>query len=110
MEITSKDVDGISVVDLVGRLDTNTASEAEKSLAAIVEGGASKLLLNFDKLDFVSSAGLRIILATAKKLKASGGQLQLCALNEIVQEIFDISGFSTLLTVHKNVDDGLGGF
>jgi anti-sigma B factor antagonist len=110
MQVNTREVDGITVVDLEGRLDTNTAEDTEKSLTAIVEGGASKLLLNFDKLDFVSSAGLRIVLATAKKLKATGGQLQLCNLNEIVQEIFDISGFSTLLSVHKNIDDGLGGF
>ena len=110
MQINTREVDGITIIDLEGRLDTNTAADAEKSLVAIVEAGASKLLLDFEKLDFVSSAGLRIILATAKKLKASGGQLQLCRLNEIVQEIFDISGFSTLLSVHKTVDDGLGGF
>lgn len=110
MQINTREIDGISVVDLEGRLDTNTSTEAEKALVALVEGGASKILLNFEKLEFVSSAGLRIILATAKKLKASGGQLQLCTLNEIVQEIFDISGFSTLLSVHKTVDDALGGF
>ena len=110
MQINTREIDGISVVDLEGRLDTNTSTEAEKALVALVEGGVSKILLNFEKLEFVSSAGLRIILATAKKLKASGGQLQLCTLNEIVQEIFDISGFSTLLSVHKTVDDALGGF
>jgi anti-sigma B factor antagonist len=110
MQINTIEKDGISIVDLEGRLDTNTSTEAEKALIALLDGGANKILLNFGGLDFVSSAGLRIVLATAKKLKASGGELRLCSLNEIVQEIFDISGFSTLLNVHKDLDAALGSF
>jgi anti-sigma B factor antagonist len=110
MDISTREQDGISIVQLEERLDTNTAPEAERALAELVEGGAAKVLLNFEKLDFVSSAGLRVVLATAKKMKASGGQLQVCTLNEIVAEVFEISGFAMLFKVHKTLDDALANF
>jgi anti-sigma B factor antagonist len=110
MNIETNEQSGISVVEFDGRLDTNSAPDAEKALAALVEGGATKILLNFEKLQFVSSAGLRVVLATAKKLKATGGQLQLCALNDIVEDIFEMSGFSTLFKIHKSVDEAVSGF
>jgi anti-sigma B factor antagonist len=110
MNITTREQDGITIVDLAGRLDTNTAPHAEEALSAILETGASKLLLNFEKLDFVSSAGLRIVLATAKKMKSTKGELQMCALNEIVAEVFEISGFAMLFKIHATADDALAAF
>jgi anti-sigma B factor antagonist len=106
----NRDEDGITIIDLIGRLDTNTSSEAEMMLVGVIEQGVSKILLNFNELDYISSAGLRVLLATAKKLSASGGTLRICALNDVVQEVFDVSGFSTLLNVDKALADSMAGF
>jgi anti-anti-sigma factor len=61
-------------------------------------------------MEFISSAGLRVLLATAQELQKAGGELRVCNLNEEVNEVFDISGFSTILMVFKDESEALQGF
>lgn len=110
MDITTRSVDQVKIVDFNGNLDTNTAPQAESLLKDLVDGGDKKILINLLKLDYISSAGLRVFLATAKQLKTEGGEMRLCNLNETVQEIFDISGFSMIFTVKPNEEEALKGF
>ena len=110
MDISSEIKDNITVVRLEGNLDTNTSTDAQEYLNKAIDGGASKVIVCFDKVDFVSSAGLRILLATAKKLGAGGGALRVCGLNETVAEVFEISGFSTILNVFPSETEALAGF
>ena len=77
MNITIKEVEAVTVLKFEGNLDTNTASEAESRINELLEGGAGKLVADFTALDYVSSAGLRVLLATAKKLGAKGERLSL---------------------------------
>ncbi len=79
-------------------------------MTQLIDQGATKLVVNFEKLDYISSAGLRVLLATAKQLKGNSGELRVCSLNEVVQEVFDISGFTTILTVTKTEPEALKGF
>ena len=79
-------------------------------LNRLMQQGIKKILLNFENLDFIASSGLRILLATAQRLKGDGGELRVCSLNETVQEVFDISGFSTLLSVFENEKKALDTF
>ena len=110
MNISIKDLDSATVVQFEGNLDTNTAPEAEQQLNSLIEGGKSKLLVDFRALDYISSAGLRVLLATAKKLRGVGGNLRLCSLNETVGEVFEISGFSTIFAVFPSEAEALEGF
>ncbi|MHC4211483.1 MAG: STAS domain-containing protein [Planctomycetota bacterium] len=110
MKIDTHDKEDVKVVRVEGKLDTNTTPEAESCLTQIMDQGAQKILIDFENLDFVSSAGLRVLLATAKKLGTKGGALRVCGLNETVRDIFDISGFSTLLRVFDNEQDALAEF
>ena len=110
MDISSETKDNITVVRLEGNLDTNTSTDAQDYLNKAIDGGASKVIVCFDKVDFVSSAGLRVLLATAKKLGGGGGALRVCGLNETVTEIFEISGFSTILNVFPSETEALSGF
>lgn len=110
MNISTENVESVTVVRLEGNLDTNTSSQAQDRLNQLIEGGASKILVNFADVDFVSSAGLRILLATAKKLTGSGGNLRISNLNETVAEVFEISGFSTILNVFGSEQEALQGF
>jgi anti-anti-sigma factor len=110
MKIDMQDKENVKIVRFEGKLDTNTTPEAETALNQAVEQGASKILIDFEDLDFVSSAGLRILLATAKKLGVQGGALRVCSLNETVRDIFDISGFSTLLRVFDDEQEALADF
>ena len=108
MDITIRDEGDIKVVMLNGKLDTNTTPAAESEINALIEAGASKLLINFEQLSYISSSGLRLLLATAKRLKVEGGDLQVCSLNEMATEVFEISGFSTILKVFPNEQAALG--
>jgi len=110
MKIDTRDANGINIVLFEGEMDTNTSPEAESYLNELRASGSQKLLLNFEKLDFISSAGLRVLLATAQTLKSDGGEMRVCNLNPDVKEVFDISGFSTLLQVYETEGLALSGF
>ena len=109
MEITTRKQGEASIVALVGRLDSATAPKAQQALEEIVSGGALKLAVDFSKLDYISSAGLRVLLGITKKLKATGGALRTFGLNETVREVFEISGFSTILPVFPSEAEALNG-
>lgn len=82
---------------LDGRLDTTTAPELEKELKGALDG-ASELTLDFEKLEYISSAGLRVLLS-AKKALARQGDMKIKNVNETIMEIFDVTGFSEILTI-----------
>jgi anti-sigma B factor antagonist len=110
VNITNADAEGVTVVRFEGNLDTNTAPEAQDHFDGLAAGGVSKILVDFEDLDYISSAGLRVLLATAKKLRGAGGNLRLCSLNETVGEVFEISGFSTIFAVFPSEAEALEGF
>jgi anti-sigma B factor antagonist len=110
MEISISESGDVRILSFQGNLDTNTAPDAESEINGLIDGGAQKLLVNFEKLNYISSAGLRVLLATAKKLRASSGDLKICCLNQTVQEVFDISGFSTILSVASSEEEALGAY
>ena len=110
MEITIHDSNEIKIVKFEGELETNTSHDAEVCLNKLLDEGVKKILIDFEALDYISSAGLRVLLATAQKLQAGNGALRVCNLNETVQEVFDISGFSTILSVFKSESEALDEF
>ncbi len=109
MEITTRKQGDASIVAIVGKLDSATSPKAQQALDEIVSGGARKLAVDFSKLDYISSAGLRVLLSIARKLKVTGGTLRTFGHNETVREVFDISGFSTILAVFPSEADALDG-
>lgn len=109
MEVDKYETNDTTVVTLNGRLDTNTTAGAQAQIETFLEAGANSVLLNCEQLEFISSAGLRMMLAIAKKLTASGGELKVCSLNDTVREVFEISGFSSLLSVFSSEAEALSG-
>ena len=101
MQISTRTSNDIHIVGIAGSLDSTTAPEAQKSLDSVV-AGAKKVALDFTQLDYISSAGLRVLLGAAKKLKASGGKFAMFGLNQSVREVFEISGFSAILSVYPS--------
>ncbi len=110
MEITVSDVGEVKVVRMEGSLDTQTSPEAQSQIEQFIDQGATKIVVNFEKLDYVSSAGLRILLTTAKRLKANGGELRIWGLNGDVQDAFRFAGFHMILTVKNTESEALEGF
>ncbi len=91
--------DGITTFILTGHLNATTALAAEATLASTIDAGALHLVLNLAGLDYISSAGLRVLLATFKKLSRQHGKLVLCELQPGVREILEISGLLTVFVV-----------
>jgi anti-anti-sigma factor len=87
-----------------GRLDSQSSPLFEQELLQYIESGGGRLLLDFSELTYISSAGLRVILVAAKRMKAVGGRFVLAALNDQVSEVFEISGFSRLLDIVPDYD------
>ncbi len=84
-------------IALEGRLDTMTAPDLEAELNKSMDA-AESLVLDFSKLDYISSAGLRVLLSAHKAMNAKGG-MKVTNVNEIVQEVFDVTGFADILTI-----------
>jgi serine/threonine-protein kinase RsbW len=109
MEITTRQQGAAWIVALAGNLDSMTSPKAQQELDAIVSGGAQRIAVDFSSLDYISSAGLRVLLGVAKKVGAKGGALRTFGLNQTVREVFDISGFSAILPVFPSESDALTG-
>jgi len=107
MKITITESNDVQIVAFDGKIDTNTSPEVEKAFMTLLDAGQSHLLADFQNLTYISSAGLRVLLATAKKAKVQSGDLRVCSMNETVKEVFDISGFSTILKVFSTQEDAL---
>lgn len=101
---------GVIIVALHENLDTSTSPDAGLALSELVERGSRRIVVDFTDVAYVSSAGLRVLLATAKQLRVKGGALRVCSLNDGIQEVFDISGFSTLLSVYPSATEAVRGF
>lgn len=95
----SKKLSGTNMeITLEGRLDSLTAPEAELELKECTDA-ASNLTLDLEKLDYISSAGLRVLLSVHKIMTRKGGDVKVVNVNEIVKEVFDVTGFSDILNI-----------
>ena len=107
MDISTRTSNDIHIVAIAGSLDSGTSPEAQKAIDAVLTG-ARKVAMDFSQLDYISSAGLRVLLGVAKKLRASGGTLGMFGLNQSVREVFEISGFASILSVYPSEAEALG--
>ena len=110
LDLDEREENGVTVVDVEGKMTTTTSPEADSYLKELLADGVSQLLLNLEGLDFVASTGLRVILATGKKLMATGGRLALCSLNPTVADVFRMSGFSQMFDVFDTEEEALASF
>ena len=102
MEMTQSKKEKLVILGLKGKLDANTSNSLEEKLLSLIEGGEKQIVVDFSHLDYISSAGLRVILMAAKRLKNANGKIVLCALNENVREVFDLAGFSTIFSIYPS--------
>ena len=107
MEITEKQVDSVLVISLSGRLDAATSPQLEKLVIERLQAGANRLLFDLSALQYISSAGLRVLTMTLKNLSASEGRMALCGLQDPVQMVFDISGFNAYFAIAASRDEGI---
>ncbi len=97
MEINVKATDAI-VIELKGRLDTTTSPVLDQKIKEI-EINKDLVIIDFKDLEYISSAGLRVILSIKKKLEASGKALEIHNVNEVIEEVFNVTGFKNVLNI-----------
>ena len=97
MEIIKAREESTLILALQGRLDTNTAPLLEQTLTEELDG-VTELVLDFEEIDYISSAGLRVLLAAQKRMKKQGS-MKLVNVSEVVNEIFEVTGFLTILKI-----------
>lgn len=104
MNINEQEKGQVAVLSLEGRLDSNTSEAFEQRVMGKIDAGSRQLVIDFSELEYISSAGLRVLLMAAKQLKGVGGAFALCGLKEHIREVFEISGFLPILTVVDDLD------
>lgn len=107
MQMTEMKKGDVLVVALTGKLDALSAPELEARLVQCIDSGETKVVLDLTKLDYVSSAGVRVFLLSHKKLKDRGGQIYFCGLTPDVRKVFDLTGFSFRVPLAATLNDAL---
>ena len=107
MEIQTGKEKNTVVVSVKGKIDAVTAPELEKELSNLIAQGENFFLFNFSELEYISSAGLRSLLAAAKQVKPKGGNIVFSGLKGPVGDVFKISGFGTIFKIFETQEDAL---
>jgi anti-sigma B factor antagonist len=107
MEITERRTGDVATLSLSGRLDTTTAKAFEAKILAQIEAGDRRFIIDLAQLDYISSAGLRVLVLAGKRLDGGKGKIVLCSLKDPVREVFDIVGFSSTFPAYASHDDAL---
>ena len=107
MNIESREEKNITVMKISGRLDATVYQDLDKAVTQKIAEGKSRIVLDFSDLTYISSAGLRSLLTSTKKLKAVNGTLALCAVRGMVKDVIALSGFDTFLTISDTIEQAL---
>ena len=107
IEIAEERNDDVLVLLPVGRLDSGNARSFESVVMQRISGGEQRLIIDFSRLDFISSSGLRVLLLAAKALKAGSGTLVLCGMKAHIEEVFRISGFDRIIPIKPSREAAL---
>ena len=110
MKITKRKENDVVVVSVQGRLDASSSPEFEKELEQFIDQGEKDFVVDFEELDYISSAGLRSILVLAKKLRVKDGQIFLATLQDTVEAVFDLAGFSKMIPIFESTEEALEKF
>ena len=102
LTITRREADGITLVDIAGRLDSSVSGQVMDQLNDIVATGVTRLVINLAHVNYISSAGLRSILVAAKLLKSASGEMRLCQPNDFVKRTLEDSGFANLIRIDED--------
>ena len=110
MKINQKNNKGIEIFSVKGSIDFNTSEEFETLMTASLEKGQKKVILNLEHLDYITSEGIRIIMQTDKDLKHMGGKIVLCALQDFVKKVFEITCMDEYLTIENNLETAINNY
>jgi len=107
LSLDTYQVDGRSVVAIGGEIDVYTAPRLRDRISEVVAGGEHDLLIDLEKVDFLDSTGLGVLVGALKKTRVHDGSLELVCNNERLLKIFKITGLAKVFTIHASVEDAL---
>ncbi|WP_170787684.1 STAS domain-containing protein [Ruegeria lacuscaerulensis] len=110
MELERKHFAGIDMVYINGRMVSTTSWQVGELMNDLIENGSTKMLLNLQDVEYVSSAGLRSILVAAKLIQSNDGELRICSAREDVAKILEMSGFDSLISLHADEAEAVAAF
>jgi len=110
MEFTVDELGDVRAIRITGNLDTKAAPAAQEQLIQLIDNGATKILVDFEDLNYISSSGLRMLLVAHSRLEGTSGQLRICNPNAMVREVLDTSGFLDIFSVYGSQAEALDGF
>ena len=107
MEISAEREGGALIARANGRIDSSNSREFHSGMEAVIADDDSAVVLSFEDVSYISSAGMRVILMTAKSLQSKGMKFVLCSMNESIREVFQISGFDKIIPIHDSQSEAL---
>jgi anti-sigma B factor antagonist len=110
VEIQTSQVSGVQVVEVSGSVDAGTAERFEENLLPLAQGDNPQVAVDLEAVTYMSSAGLRILLAAQKAARAQGGEVVLVAMQPNVQEVFSMVGFDALFRLFPTLEQALRAF
>lgn len=106
-EVTHRSTDAAVVIYVDGDLTTNTSPDVEAEILELMKNEGKHVVINVEKVNFIASTGLRVILALGKKLSGKGMKLIVCSMNPSTRSVFEMSGFTKLFPIYSNEEDAL---
>jgi anti-sigma B factor antagonist len=107
MDIHTDTIDAVTALIVKGRVDSTTADKLLDHLTAAIRGGSARLVIDLKEVTYISSAGFRTLLITARSVETAKGKLALCGIGGEVKRLFDIAAFTELFTILPNRDDAV---
>ncbi|EFL49211.1 anti-sigma-factor antagonist [Solidesulfovibrio fructosivorans JJ]] len=110
MQLVERENGGVTVLELGGRLDSNTSKVLEDKIMEILGQGKTKVLMDFKDVDYINSTGLRVLLLALQQLKKINGQLVLATIKDYMKEVFEISGYTEIFPIYPTQEEALAHF
>lgn len=107
MGINAERAGGTVIAKADGRIDSSNSREFHSELEAVIADSDTAVVLDFEDVAYISSAGMRVILLTAKSLQQSGTEFVLCSMDDSIREVFKISGFDKIIAIHNSQAEAL---
>ncbi|GIH12410.1 STAS domain-containing protein [Rugosimonospora africana] len=109
LSLSARDAEGYLILDVAGEIDVYTAPQLRERLIALVEGGARHVIVNLDRVEFLDSTGLGVLVGALKRLRGVGGELFLACGQERLLKIFRITGLDRVFTMFPSVEAATAG-
>jgi len=110
VKVVDEEKGGILILHVSGRLDASTSPLVEKDIIKFIDAGSKQVVLDFAGVDYLSSAGMRLLLASTKKIKAIEGKLVVCSLSDMVLDVIKMAGFNHILDIQPDEETALKQF